>query len=94
PRPSYLFQVAEELARLELPDKALAVYDWAIDHHPGNFHLTKKRAIFQQKQGNKAAARAGFTESLNLLEKLREDFGEERYLANKENLEKWLAELE
>jgi len=76
------------------PDEMLGKVNWALTQYPENFFLVKAKAILQSDTGDKKAARVSFERCVKMLPKLKEEVSEERYMANEEDLEKRLADLD
>ncbi|MEM9836742.1 MAG: alpha/beta hydrolase-fold protein [Bacteroidota bacterium] len=93
PSAGYLNLAVEELIRLEMPEKALQLYEWALERYPDHFTLTKYQGLLQQKLGEKTAARASYQKSLRILESQKADLDDEEYQAKKQNIQERIKKL-
>ncbi len=70
------------------------IADWGLRKYPEAFWLSNARALLYEEEGDLPAARKAYRNTLVLLERIKEELEEERYLQRRTQLENRLKQLD
>lgn len=75
-------------------EQALEIGKWGLQKYPDDFRLNNAIGYLHQDTGDVEATRKAFQNSLEILERIKDEMDEERYLRRKELVKGWIAALD